>query len=327
MVDGALPLQPPFMTRSAATPEDGRQIVRDIKWDGYDYVKVYGNLPLDTFSAIVDEASKQHIKVLGHIAGLGVTDRSAPPTRRNTPVDPFFQPGFSMVAHAEEFAREGMNYADIPHYVELAKRNGSWLTSTLLLNERILAQTRDISMLGELPGIQYLHPVARPLWFDLNRYASRKSPERIAHLERQVEFTRRLTKAFVDAGVPVVAGTDTPLPGLVPGFALHGELEALARAGLTNVQILAATTRLPAEWLGVLDDRGTVEAGKRADLLLLDADPTVDIANTHKIAAIIVGGHYLSRKELDRMLATVAEHYAEMPVFKAKPYGSDGPKR
>jgi predicted amidohydrolase YtcJ len=220
-----------------------------------------------------------------------------------------------------------MNYADIPHYVELAKRNGSWLTSTLLLNERILAQTRDISMLGELPGIQYLHPVARPLWFDLNRYASRKSPERIAHLERQVEFTRRLTKAFVDAGVPVVAGTDTPLPGLVPGFALHGELEALARAGLTNVQILAATTRLPAEWLGVLDDRGTVEAGKRADLLLLDADPTVDIANTHKIAAVIVGGHYLSRKELDRMLATVAEHYAEMPVFKPKPYGSDGPKR
>jgi imidazolonepropionase-like amidohydrolase len=125
-------------------------------------------------------------------------------------------------------------------------------------------------------------------------------------VQNVVDFNRRLVSAFVAAGIPVLAGTDAPVPGLVPGFSLHDELEALARAGLDNRRVLESTTRLPAEWLGTIGDRGTVEAGKRADLVLLDANPLDDIANTRKIAAVIRDGYYLPRRELERRMAVLA---------------------
>ena len=99
--------------------------------------------------------------------------------------------------------------------------------------------------------------------------------------------------------MPIVAGTDALVPGVVPGFALHDELAALAKAGLTNRQVLESATRLPAEWLGTIDDRGTVAVGKRADLLLLEGNPLQDIKNTRRIAGVIVGGRYFSRNELN----------------------------
>ena len=98
----------------------------------------------------------------------------------------------------------------------------------------------------------------------------------------------------------MLTGTDAPVPGVAPGFAIHDEFEALSRCGMSNGQILASTTRRAAEWLGTLADRGTAEAGKRADLVLLDANPLENIANTRRISGVIVGGHYLSRAELGR---------------------------
>jgi imidazolonepropionase-like amidohydrolase len=68
----------------------------------------------------------------------------------------------------------------------------------------------------------------------------------------------KLVRAFAAAGIPIVAGTDSPLPGIVPGFSMHDELEAMGKAGLSNRQVLEGATRLPAEWLGVVNDRGVV---------------------------------------------------------------------
>ena len=125
----------------------------------------------------------------------------------------------------------------------------------------------------------------------------------------------------------MVAGTDSVVPGVVPGFALHDEMAALARAGLTNEQVLVAATRLPAQWLGVATDRGTVEAGKTADLLLLDADPLANVDNARNIAAVIAGGQYLSRSDLDAKMAALAARNAAFPLIHAggaaaKPGGS-----
>jgi imidazolonepropionase-like amidohydrolase len=81
---------------------------------------------------------------------------------------------------------------------------------------------------------------------------------------------------------------------------MHDELASLARAGMSNRQALEAATRLPCEWLGLLNECGTVEVGKRADLLLLDADPLADLGNSRRISAVILGGRYLPRALLDR---------------------------
>jgi imidazolonepropionase-like amidohydrolase len=310
MVDGAPPLWPEGMTSVAATPEDGRRAVRDIQAQGYDFVKVYANLDLATFTAILDEARARGVRVLGHI-----------PRIEKAPTEDFFQPGFAMVAHAEEFffQQSEVTDADIERFVAMARASGTWLTSTLVLDQRILEQTRDPDTLLENPGLPYVHPAARPTWFELNRYVGRNSPERIAQLERLVAFNRKLVKAFADAGIPVLPGTDSIIPGVVAGFALHEELEAMVEAGMTSEQVLTAATRLSAEWLGVAEDRGTVEPGKRADLLLLDADPLADVASTRAIAAVIAGTRYLPRADLDAMLASLAEHYAAMPPFPAGP--------
>ena len=107
-------------------------------------------------------------------------------------------------------------------------------------------------------------------------------------------------------GVPFLAGTDTP-PGVYvfPGFSLHDELQIFVRAGFTPLEALQTATINPAVFLGLERDLGTVEVGKAADLVLLDANPLADIANTKRISGVVLRGRFFSRADLDRMLAGV----------------------
>jgi imidazolonepropionase-like amidohydrolase len=304
MIDGSPPSFPVGMLRVATTPEDGRQTVRDAQAEGYDFIKVYSRLDLDTFGAIVEQARQLNMRVVGHIParGKGITGK-------------FFQPGYELVAHAEEFAQQ-TDHPDlnaIPSYVEMAKRNGSWLIATLTTDDRILEETSHPETLHTRPELQYLPLPLRSVVMDHNPYVARATPAYIQLVGEIVAFNRQLVRAFTAAGIPVLTGTDSPVPGMVPGFALHDELEAMAAAGMTNKQVLEGSTRLACQWLRVDADRGTVETGKRADLLLLDADPLKDVANTRKIAGLILGGRYFSRSELDRMLQKTRNDYASKP--------------
>ncbi len=300
MIDGPDPILPIGITRVAATPDNGRQTVRDAFADGYEIIKVYSRLDLPTFTAIVDEARKLHMPVVGHIPqrGQGVTAA-------------FFQPGFSLVAHAEEFAQQTQtpSEVDIPRYVAMAKHNGTWLIGTLSLDERLLEETAHPDSLDKRPELRFVPPLVYSMDTEHNPYVAQANPERIRFLSAIVHFNQQLIPAFAAAGIPVLAGTDTPIPGMAPGFSLHDELETMVRYGLSNRQVLEGATRLPAEWLGIASDSGTVAVGKRADLLLLNADPLVDVANTRKIAAVFVGGRILDRAELHRRMTELEEKY------------------
>ncbi len=112
------------------------------------------------------------------------------------------------------------------------------------------------------------------------------------------------------AGVPFLAGTDTPNPCLVPGFSLHEELAELVAAGLTPLEALQAATLGPARFLGMTDSLGTVAPGKLADLVLVGADPTTDIRNTRAIRGVVLGGRYFDRAALDGLLVTALRRAA-----------------
>ena len=127
-------------------------------------------------------------------------------------------------------------------------------------------------------------------------------PTRKRFVDKELEVVRAMHKS----SIPFLAGTDTP-PGVYvfPGFSLHQELQRFVAAGFTPLEALQTATLNPAQFLGMQDRLGSIEKGKLADLVLLDANPLEDIRNTHKIAGMVVNGRYLSRSDLDKMLAGV----------------------
>jgi imidazolonepropionase-like amidohydrolase len=117
-----------------------------------------------------------------------------------------------------------------------------------------------------------------------------------------------LVKEIAHAGGKIMAGSDTPEWFLGYGFTLHRELESLVAAGLSPYQALAAATRNPAEFLHALSEWGTIEVGKRADLVLLRANPLEDIRNTSKIDGVSVGGRWITSAQGQKMIEVAKQH-------------------
>ena len=120
------------------------------------------------------------------------------------------------------------------------------------------------------------------------------------------EWTRFLIGRMHERGVPIGAGTDTPIYLGLPGYSLHEELEQLVASGLSPLEALRAATVRPAEFFGIEDEMGTIESGKRADLVLLDAYPLANIANTRRISGVISKGRHFTPAELVSGLGQVA---------------------
>jgi imidazolonepropionase-like amidohydrolase len=162
---------------------------------------------------------------------------------------------------------------------------------------------------SEEPLLKYIHPGWLDSWTPERSAYGRKADEGYAQRLRDQERRGEITGMAAEEGVPIMSGSDTPSAYVFPGFALHDELELLVDAGLTPLQALQAATINPARFLNATDSLGTVEAGKLADLVLLEANPLEDIANTQRIRAVVLNGRLLDREALDALL-TVAERAA-----------------
>lgn len=284
--------------RTVNNAKDGRQAVRSAKAEGYEFIKVYSQLNVETYKAIVDEAQKQGLKTIGHI-----------PNAFKGRVEDAFVPNFGMVAHAEEFSKNTDDFSeqDAQRFAALAKANGTWLSPTLITMKRIHSQAQSLDELRALPSLKYVHPLLQSKWLTANNYNRNSTPERVAHLQKMIDFHKVLVKTFKAAGVPMVAGTDAGASGVIGGFSLPDEIELLVDAGLTPGEALASATRLPATWLGIDSLVGTIEVGKRADLVLLNENPLTDIKNTRKISGVFVNGRWVDKRRIDAMLADLAK--------------------
>jgi imidazolonepropionase-like amidohydrolase len=284
--------------RIANTAEEGRVIVRNAKTEGYDFIKLYSKLNIETYNAIIDEAFKQGLKTIGHI-----------PNAFEGKLEQAFVPHFGMVAHAEEFSKNSENFAieDALKFAKLSKDNGTWLSPTLTTMVWIAKQTHSVDSIKNLTSLKYVHPLLQSKWLTANNYVKNTTPENAAYYDNMVKFHFELVKVFKDAGVPIIAGTDAGVSGVVAGFSLHDELELLVQAGLSQQESLNSATLLSAQWLGIDKQIGSIEIGKFADLILLDENPLTDIKNTRKIVGVFVNGKWLDKKKINTMLTDLAK--------------------
>jgi hypothetical protein len=155
------------------------------------------------------------------------------------------------------------------------------------------------------PRLKYMPQVFREFFWDPAAIDGKRTSEDFAYMKKEFQKDLEVVGAMQRFGVGILAGTDTPNPFCFPGFSLHDELGLLVQAGLSPTEALQAATLNPARFLGREKDFGTVENGKLADLVLLDANPLDDIANTKRIAAVVYGGKLYPKASLDEMLAKV----------------------
>ena len=189
--------------------------------------------------------------------------------------------------------------AKLPALVSAAKASGVWQVPTQVLLDNLL---NDVSTddLAARPEMKYMPPETIKNWVaQKQNFLKIPQPERA----KLLQVRRRLIKSLYDAGVPFALGSDAPQFWNVPGFSAHRELRSLVDAGLTPYQALRTGTVDVGVYFKTQSTTGAVAAGKRADLMLLDANPLQNIDNTWKIAGVMVNGRWLSKADIDKRLA------------------------
>lgn len=283
----------------APTAEEVERAVVEQKRAGYDFIKIHGDFSREAYRKLFEVARREKIRVIGH----------AP---RNLGIEALLEERQHAVAHAEEYLYAYFNKSalgddkasKVPAIAEATAKAGVWVIPNLTAYKGIWLQAKDIAPVLKRPEVQYVPPSIAADWQpEHNTYVRRfNNPLSVQRFEQNYRLLEKLVKGFRDAGVRMLAGTDTPIPSVVPGFSLHDELADLVAAGLTPYEALRTATAEAAEFLGASEQSGTVTVGKRADLMLLDGDPLKDIRNTTKRAGVMVGGRWLPETELRRML-------------------------
>ena len=320
VVDGPTPMWQGSI--SVSNEAAGREAVRSIKKSGYDFVKVYQFLPRGTYLAIADEAKKQNLPFAGHVPfslsaaeasdagqktiehlfGLILACSAQEESLRPKLADAAANVDQSFTAHTELFIRnESEPLASYDQYKAntLFKRlaaNGTYAVPSLVLH-RALALGKEDPAFSNDPRLKYMPLNMRQLFVWVLRFFTEYRPV--------YEQMLLMTEAMHHAGVQMLAGTDTPNAYCFPGFSLHDELELFVKTGFTPLEALQTATLNPAKYLNLSSSFGTIEKGKVADMVLLDANPLENISNTRKIAGVVVNGRYLPRETLQKMLADV----------------------
>lgn len=279
------------------TPEVARLYAERFASEGYDLLKVYDDLSPESYQAIVAVAEEFDVPFAGHIPeAVGL--------------EWVVGHGQASIEHAEQIVQSAVGHdldsTRIPAIVAVLRGQKTAVTPTLAAAE-ILSDRRSswFASLYERDEMRYTPPELRGWWNSMRRTGGGDGP--VGGNGPYVTFQRQLTRALWQAGVPILIGTDTPNPLLVPAFSLLHEMQAQERAGIPRAAVLRAATLGAAEHLGVADTVGTIEEGRRADLVLLAGNPLDDLGALRDVRGVVVRGEWLAPAQLTAMLARVAE--------------------
>jgi imidazolonepropionase-like amidohydrolase len=307
---------------SVVTPADAEHVIADHVAAGYDFVKIYNGLTVAAYDAVAAQAKAHHLRMVGHVPF-------------KVPLAHVLEMGQASVEHLAGYA-VAVEAANSPvrnqsGSVPIIKR---WMFSDPLKIAAVVQQTVashayntptlvTAAAYGELyrghlpEGANGDLEEVSPDW--RARWDPKKSPKHYdsairkamdqAH-EKGLANEELIVKQLAAAGAPIMAGTDTPNPYVIPGPSLHQELGMLVQSGLSPFAALRAATIVPAEFLGDPHD-GRIIEGAHADLVMLDADPLADIHNVDKVVGVMVRGKWLSQHDLKTMRDALVEKYKQ----------------
>lgn len=267
-----------------------REEVRKAKQEGADFIKAHDNVLRQSYFALIDEAKRANLPVAGHVP-TSITAKDAS------------EAGQKSVEHSTGLDEAKSDHHKANELIAVFKRNQTWLCPTLIMRSNY-ASLDDASFAND-PRLKYVKPSWRNRWLAMTKDAVNTSSGDWSARKETIRKEKALVGKMQKAGVGILAGTDDANPYSFVGFGLHDELAMLVGAGLTPMQALQAATLNPAKFFNKLDSLGTIEKGKLADLVLLDANPLENIRNTGRIDGVVVNGRYFSKAALQQILDEV----------------------
>jgi hypothetical protein len=300
------------------TPNEARQAIDTLKGRGMDFVKIVDVDP-GVYWVITEEAKIQHIRFAGHVpTGVSASEASVMGQASIENLSGVVLGSSSEESQLRQKMLEAVSKKDWTAYSQALGRamdtysaskawdlfgqfvdNCTWQVPTLVWD--VAQANLDHAEIAQDPRMKYVPASLAKRWASA-KLAEETEAVPLAQRKSLAAEHMKIAGLMRRAGVFLMTGTDSPDPYVFPGFSLHDELELLVKAGWTTTQALQAATFNPALFLTKLDRYGVVEEGHAADLVLLDDDPLKDISNTRKISAVILGGRYFGRDELDKVL-------------------------
>jgi imidazolonepropionase-like amidohydrolase len=286
------------------SPEDARRVIDSLAELELDHFKIRTVQNRETYLALAKAAHAHGKRLVGHV---GTASPEVFLEAGQDGVDHGFSPTLDSLPREQRMA----------FWRQLAARNVGVVPTAITASASTFHPLDYFRKLVD-DTTAAVHPL-RPylsafMILDWREQVEEVTPERRTALERFWPIWLRHLREMREAGVRIMAGSDVAVLNVFPGYSLHEELQLLVdSAGMTPMEALESATRKPAEWLGLANEVGTIAPRKVADLVLLDANPLEQIGNTRRIAAVMLQGRLLQRRELDALLAAVKA----MPDVKA----------
>jgi imidazolonepropionase-like amidohydrolase len=311
MLDGPTPRFP--SSAPVGSPAQGHKTVDDLKSAGVDFIKIQSRIPRDAYFAVAEEAKRLGITFVGHVPdAVRATEASNAGQKSIEHLTGVFE-GCSRIEDELMKGPKGPGRFVETYDPDRAKalialfsKNQTWQVPTLVWEHG--QWLIDESDLSHDPLRKYAPAVwEKNTWPMFTKdILTTMDTDPLSQRQKFTQMELDIVNQMHRAGVPFMAGTDTAAGVHVfPGFSLHDELAYFVKAGFTPMEALQTATRTPAQFLGELGESGSVEKGKVADLVLLEADPLADIHNTTKIRAVVLRGRLFSREQLDDLLRQV----------------------
>jgi len=297
------------------TKQKAADAVRKYKKEGYDAIKITFMIKREVYDEIIKTAKEEGIKVVGHVGPDVKLPAALAASEQIEHMDEFIDMLLPDTSYNHGQSVSDMNiwrrnawatvpYLDenkIPALAKAVKDAGIFVTPTNYFFISCFGESMTNEEYQHKPDYNYIPQVIlKEKWDIKDRYWNNSPPA--DSRKKYVELRKKITYALWKAGVPLMAGSDSPEWFLVTGFSIHDELETFVKAGLTPFAALQTATVNPATYLGTIARTGIIETGKEADLLLLDKNPLEDIRNTRAIAGMVINGQWYDKKSLDKLL-------------------------